>query len=241
MNELDHIHYLLEMLRLVHLNEDADIDGWDIAVRSHRATDTSYSAFYDTIPRPDGRLALVVGGALSGYQRTTLYMSHVRSVLQVLMRLGMEPDTALAATNEFVMRNRPDGCTHLCVFLALVEPSTGSIVFASADAGPAMRLTTSGELRTLSATGPVLGLLPEAKYGVSDPIQLSAGDVLLVGTTEMDKDWGGKANIAASLRRHAPRCSDAASVLAGVLADFDAYRPAGPLGEFVAMVVRASE
>jgi serine phosphatase RsbU (regulator of sigma subunit) len=198
-------------------------------------------AFFDIAPCSDGRVALVVGEAISGYQFTASYMTHVRSILQVLVRLGLEPDASLAASHEFVLRNRPDGCRHLCVFLGLADPSTGSMSYAYAGGDTAMLLTTDGEIRPLAPTGPIMGISPDTKYGIVDLNRLDAGEVVLVFTNRMDEFWDDDATLAASLRRHASRCSDAASILAGLLADSDVNHPERRWEEFVAMAVRVSE
>ncbi len=117
------------------------------------------------------------------------------------------------------------------LFLAKLDPRTGSVRYCSAGHPPAVLLRANGELELLSEGGMLLGVIAGTAY-VSGTFQLEAGDVLMIysdGITEAANCAGdefGEARLIAQLRKAQGGPADAAlfSVL-GAVQDFAAASP----------------
>ena len=217
--------------------------GLDIVGESH-GDPSAGRVFYDATVRPDGDLALVVGSKSMGLTLDgDLYAIAIRSVLQALMGMNVDVVTALAAANRFLLRSRPDGYCFMSLFVAVLEPQSRSFIYAGAGSQPALLRRDSGVLQSLGPNGIVIGVSPDFTWQVSAPIHLERGDALLAYSESMYDDWGGDeggaGNIEASFDHHAAGDKSAGAILAGLFADFDAYRPEEYVEEFVAMVIKA--
>jgi len=117
------------------------------------------------------------------------------------------------------------------LFLAKLDPHTGTVKYCSAGHPPALLLRANGELELLSEGGMLLGVIAGTPY-VSGTFQLEAGDVLMIysdGITEATNcaaDEFGEARLIAQLRKAQGGPADAVlfSVL-GAVQDFAAASP----------------
>ncbi len=97
-----------------------------------------------------------------------------RPLSQIAGRLNDYLSKVLAA-NQFIS-----------LFVAELEPERGIVRYVNAGHSPPVLLTASGSVERLAGGGPVLGVLPGARYS-SHETTLSPGDTLLVysdGATE---------------------------------------------------------
>ncbi len=117
------------------------------------------------------------------------------------------------------------------LFLARLDPVTGSLDYCSAGHPPALLLRVDGQLESLSEGGPLLGVIPAATFDQGS-VQLRAGEVLLIcsdGILESfnnaDQEFGYE-RLEAQLRSTRTDSADAIlfSVL-GAVQDFAAPRP----------------
>ena len=117
------------------------------------------------------------------------------------------------------------------LFLAKLDPRTGSVKYCSAGHPPALLLRASGELELLSDGGMLLGVIAGTPY-VSGTLQLESGDILMIysdGLTESTNCAGeefGDERLKAQLRKAQGLPADAMlfSVL-GAVQDFAAASP----------------
>ncbi|HWN08483.1 MAG TPA: PP2C family protein-serine/threonine phosphatase [Pyrinomonadaceae bacterium] len=117
------------------------------------------------------------------------------------------------------------------LFLAKLDPRTGSVKYCSAGHPPALLLRANGELELLSEGGMLLGVIAGTPY-VSGTLQLDAGDILMIysdGLTESTNCAGeefGEERLKAQLMKAQGLPADAVlfSVL-GAVQDFAAASP----------------
>jgi sigma-B regulation protein RsbU (phosphoserine phosphatase) len=116
-------------------------------------------------------------------------------------------------------------------FLARLEPETGKLDYCSAGHPPALLLRTGGQLELLSQGGPLLGVIPAARFDCGS-VHLRAGELLLIcsdGILESfnvaDQEFG-RERLEAELRSAGSGSADTVlfSVL-GAVQDFAAPRP----------------
>ena len=156
---------------------------WDVAAAFEPARETS-GDFYDFIPLPDGRLAIVVADVADKGAGAALYMALARTLLRSAAALHpQEPGQVLAAVHERIVTE-----THtdmfVTVFYAVLDPENSIVLYASGGHNPGY-VFQAGEAHPLAGTGTALGimpsLLPDARWE-TDSVTLSPGDTLLLYT-----------------------------------------------------------
>lgn len=141
------------------------LTGLELAHRSRPLTGCpAGSDWYDIVPLPGNRVAIVVGDAMSHGAATASLTAQLRAAAHVLMDLDLPPDAVLGRLNRMMLKlNPPAFATCLC---ATLDPATGSGGVARAGSpAPVLVRPESGGVIEVSAGLP-LGL-GEAKYEAS--------------------------------------------------------------------------
>lgn len=134
--------------------------------------------FFDFIPQPDGRLALWVADVTGHGVGPALLAAEVRGEIRALLPLGEEPGKVLSRVHDN-LRMTIDPGRFLTLFLAIVDPETGSLTYASAG-HPEGLLWKGGEAAWLNLTGPPLGVDVEIDHETQRVEGLRPGDGLLL-------------------------------------------------------------
>jgi serine phosphatase RsbU (regulator of sigma subunit) len=141
--------------------------------------------YYDFIPYPDGRMALVLGDVAGKGMAAAMLMSSLQARVQLLT----EDPPSLAALMTRLDRSIAASCPRnrfITLFMCIVDPTSGETVFCNAGHNPALLVRASGEVETLEAVGTVLGILPELGYQEQHD-RLEPGDLIAIysdGVTE---------------------------------------------------------
>jgi serine phosphatase RsbU (regulator of sigma subunit) len=160
----------------------AAIPGVSVAVRYEAAGEgvDIGGDFYDFVA-VDGRHMLIVGDVCGRGPSAASLNAQVRFSARALARHGLHPGPLADELNQIVTADAEDDrfCT---------------AVLASIDAGPPVRVETvtaghpspvvlrgSGQLESVAATGPLLGVFDEASYSSVD-VALDMGDTFIVVT-----------------------------------------------------------
>jgi len=141
-----------------------------------------------------------------------------------------EPEAIVSGINRDLCRMAPLAPL-ASLFLARLDPISGIFEYCSAGHPPALLLRADGQMELLSEGGPLLGVVPAARFHRGS-LELRPGDLLLIcsdGILEsFDKDDQefGSERLEAELRAARSGSADAAlfSVL-GAVQDFAAPRP----------------
>ena len=136
--------------------------------------------WYDTIPLPGGRIALVIGDVAGRGVAAAAMMGQLRSALRAYALDGSSPASVLERLNRFLLSLSWDSMATALVML--LEPPTGRIVYANAGHPPPLVLGADGVARTLQETLSVpLGALDVAGYGEGSAV-LEPGATLVLYT-----------------------------------------------------------
>jgi serine phosphatase RsbU (regulator of sigma subunit) len=96
----------------------------------------------------------------------------------------------LRLTNRALVRDCIDEC-FVTLILARLDTETGLLTYASAGHPSSYVLGSGGELKhVLESTSLPLGVVGEAEFVAASPIQLSAGDVLIMLTDGITEAFG---------------------------------------------------
>ncbi|MEU1051468.1 SpoIIE family protein phosphatase [Streptomyces sp. NPDC005876] len=158
--------------------------------------------WYDMIPLPRGRFALVIGDVQGHDVRAAGLMGQLRIALRAYASEGHRPDAVLSRASRFFY-----GLTHsdqdpgdprfaTCLYVE-VDPATGTV--ESARAGhldPAVRMADGTVLFRDTAGGLPLGLDPDCDYPITR-LTLEPGETLLMctdglvetGGHDLDSGW----------------------------------------------------
>jgi PAS domain S-box-containing protein len=136
--------------------------------------------WYDTIPLPGGRIALVIGDVAGRGVQAASMMGQLRSALRAYALEGASPAKVLEGLNRFLLSLSWDSMATALVLL--LEPPTGRITYANAGHPPPLVLGADGVARTLSDTLSVpLGALDVAGYREGSAV-LEPGATLVLYT-----------------------------------------------------------
>jgi putative methionine-R-sulfoxide reductase with GAF domain len=133
--------------------------------------------WYDALPLPSGRLALVIGDVAGKGVRAASLMGELRTAVRAYALDEDEPQRILGRVNRLVLRSR-----HMATaLLAILDPASGAFTFASAGHLPPLRVRASGDAELLSGgrSTPLLAFRDSVEPGRA---VLEPGDRLLLYT-----------------------------------------------------------
>lgn len=157
------------------------IPGYELAAWWRPAQGVS-GDYYDALPLPDGRLALVVADVSGHGMGPSLIMASVRAMLHVLSRTISQPGRILSLLNDTISPDLQWG-QFITMLLGALNLETHQMHFANAGHGPALHLERrTGRLNVLKATGVPLGLPDRPLVESPEPVVLEPGDLILLAT-----------------------------------------------------------
>ncbi|HEX9075068.1 MAG TPA: PP2C family protein-serine/threonine phosphatase, partial [Anaerolineae bacterium] len=151
------------------------LDGWNFSIYWQPAREVS-GDFYDFFRLSDGRLGIVIGDVTGKGMPAALMMATTRALLRGAAQRIDSPDGVLASINDLLQPDIPPN-TFITAFYAMLDVSTGRLVFANAGHDLPYQRTAHGVVQ-LRATGLPLGLMPEVTYERKDTA-VNPGDLLL--------------------------------------------------------------
>jgi sigma-B regulation protein RsbU (phosphoserine phosphatase) len=162
--------------------------------------------YWDVMPLPDGRAALLVSDVSGKGVSAALLVSTIHSALRLLLGRGETSEGLLHAVNvhlvEFSAANK-----FATLLLAVLDGSSGEVAYVNAGHNPGLLLHRDGTTDTLDAGAVPLGLLPGALFS-EKATAMQRGDLLCLysdGVTEAASRSGeeyGQSRLEALLRRH---------------------------------------
>ena len=224
------------------------VRGLDVAVRWRPSAAVSGDT-YDAHALRDGRLVVAVADVVGKGLPAALLTSTLQAGLRLLRPDGPDPAAALASATarlDRLIAEATEPHQFATLAWAVVEPATGR-VWSVAAGHPAPRIRrAAGRVEALDGGGPLLGVLPDARFSVAEA-RLMPGDTLVLfsdGLTEAlrpDGDEWGDAGLDAALATGT--AADADLLLERLVAASDAFAgpvAAGPRDDLTAIAVRRS-
>ncbi|MCK5844472.1 MAG: SpoIIE family protein phosphatase [Victivallales bacterium] len=179
-----------------------EVEGWEISAYFHAAKEVA-GDFYDVFEIGKcGKVALIVGDVCGKGVGAALFMSLFRSLLRSSLlsgdfmgwsnkeRVNKELTqielremllNSVVLTNNYVARTHAEACMFSTLFVAILDPSDGSLIYVNA--GHEAPIIFNGEeiVERISHTGPVAGLFAEEEFAVGET-KLDPGESLLAFT-----------------------------------------------------------
>jgi serine phosphatase RsbU (regulator of sigma subunit) len=160
---------------------------------------------FDFIPLPageDGRLGIVVADASGHGIGAALLMAETRAYLRALSLTCPDVSTLLALTNRRLASDQLRD-HFVTVFLLLLDPRDGSLVYSSAGHCAGHLLDRQGQTRAvLASTALPLGIDPAAAFPTGPRVSLGPGELLFLftdGIVEAGPPEGGQFGLERAL------------------------------------------
>ncbi|MFB8772222.1 SpoIIE family protein phosphatase [Streptomyces broussonetiae] len=199
--------------------------------------------WYDMIPLPSGRFALVIGDVQGHDVRAAGLMGQLRTALRAYASEGHRPDAVLSRASRFLHGisaaadeddfTAPRFAT--CLYVE-VDPATGTLDLARAGhPDPAIRMADGTVLKRPTAGGLPLGIDPDADYPTTR-ILLEPGETLLICTDGLIETGGhdldtGWLRIRTTLEEHKGDLEELADALVRTVHGPSSYYTTGPLAD----------
>ena len=152
------------------------IPGWSMAAHWQPARAVS-GDFYDFIPFPDGKLAIIVADVTDKGVPAALVMATTRSMLRSAAEQLVAPGAVLEVTNNRLCPDIPPNMFVTCLYV-LLDPESGYIRYANAGHNvPYQR--TNNTVVEMRARGMPLGLMPDMIYEEKEATLVPGVNVVL--------------------------------------------------------------
>lgn len=191
------------------------IPGFDIEGTTVQAQQVG-GDYFDFIPMEGDCLGIVVADATGHGIGPALVMAETRAYLHTMVSQCGDLGQILTRMNVALHRDLPNN-RFVTLFMACLNPKTRTLVYANAGHIPGLLVDERGIPKPrLRSLGPPLGILEGTEYGVSEPIRLDAGDVLLLmtdGLMETQNRSGEEFGMDKAELFLSERCKDPARVI----------------------------
>jgi phosphoserine phosphatase len=160
---------------------DPQIEGYEISGWNKPADQTGGDC-YDYVALQDGRLGLMMADVTGHGIGPALIAAECRALIRALAASSGDPSTILVRTNALIHQDLGGG-RFVTAFFGALDPSRHVVEYLSAGHGPIIHYRRSvGKSREIAATTYPLGIVPQIEEGLSDPIALARGDMLILIT-----------------------------------------------------------
>ncbi len=164
--------------RTLLLQELPEVPGMALAARYRpSAEDVVGGDWYDLVPLPGGKLAVVLGDVAGHGLAAAAVTAQLRHALRAQLLRAGGPAAALELLNEVTSALLPGEMA--TVVVAEVDPASGDVVVASAGHLPVLHATDGGVGYVMGGRGPALGVLDRPTYAEAR-LALSGDDRLLL-------------------------------------------------------------
>ncbi|HEU0006610.1 MAG TPA: GAF domain-containing SpoIIE family protein phosphatase, partial [Terriglobia bacterium] len=187
--------------------------------------------YYDFLNYPDGRVAVMVGDVCGKGMSAALLMMSLQARVQVLAAEPNSPALVVDRLNH-VLTAAALEARFISFFFALFDGESGELIYSNAGHNPPLLIRASGEVEWLSGGGPVLGIVPAARYEEvrctfkSGDVAILYSDGVTDATNARQEDFG-EARISEVLQRVHHDSADAIlSALITAVKDWAAGTPA---------------
>jgi serine phosphatase RsbU (regulator of sigma subunit) len=193
-----------------------NLPDWEIATCLHPASEAT-GDFYDAFWLPGNYLGLVIADVCDKGIGSALFMSLIRTLIRVfsgesrlpglfvpastdLIRNQIEEQgfddidqldalKAISLTNEYIAKELGHTCMFATIFLGVLNPTNGSLVYINGGHEPLVIVGPTGIVQDLPPTGPAVGLMPSVQFKIQH-IQLYPGDILVGYTDGVTEAFG---------------------------------------------------
>ncbi len=206
------------------------IPGYDLAVLNKPCPECG-GDYYDFLSLGPQTLLLVIADVEGKGVSSALVMSNVQATLRALVMHLHSLEVLALSLNEMIC-NDTRSHKYLSMFLGLVDTRRNALQYINAGHCPPLLINgETGEYRTLSEGGTLIGLFPNSEY-TRGGVRMRAGDILVLctdgvleATNPAEQEYGHE-RLAACVARH--RAEPAQSIVNAVLEEVNTFACGSP-------------
>jgi hypothetical protein len=158
-----------------------EVEGLELAASLRPASNVG-GDYYDILPLGGGYLGLAIADVSGHGVSSAMMMTSFRMALLTELSRTFAPAEALRRINTLLHRDCDRARMFVTAVLAVYEPLTGTVQYASAGHNPPrVRKAGRREVMRLPATGVPIGMFEDVEYTESS-VTLEAGDALVLYT-----------------------------------------------------------
>jgi len=173
--KIDHEMALARTIQSALLRTPPQVPFADVYAVSHPARSVGGDLYQGAV-REDGSLAVALGDVSGKGVAAALIMAMVQGLLGLLHELGQPIDIVLPALNRSLLEHNP-GNRFLTLAMGVLSPD-GGLSLTNAGHCPIAVVRGDASVQLVPPRGPILGLLPAAKWGL-ETLQLATGDAVV--------------------------------------------------------------
>jgi len=199
--------------------------------------------YYDAFWLRDGRVGLAIGDVSGKGIAAALLMASLRASLRGLTLANHRDFACLMQQMNGLVYEASAQNRYATFFFGAFDPKTRELECVNAGHNPPL-IVRGEEVIRMEASGPVVGLLPEAQY-TERCIHLEPGDILLLYTdgiseamTAREEEWGEERMVAAAREI---RGGSAAQILDAILQAVDSFVAGAPQHDDMTLLVLKCE
>jgi phosphoserine phosphatase RsbU/P len=149
--------------------------------------------YYDFFFVKENVLGVVIADVSGKGVPAAMFMAVVRTAIRNFTSPDRDPAEVLNAVNRALVPGN-DKCMFVTLFYGHYNVRTGELVYSSAGHNPPYVLHGKEQFEALSSTGPILGVLPDARYNRATA-RLDPGDLLVLYTDGVTEASPGDGNL----------------------------------------------
>ncbi len=193
---------------------------------------------YDATRFADGSLGIVLGDVSGKGLGAALLMSSVIASLRILEDSDLAPAVVVERLHRQVYRTT-ESLRFVTLFFGRLDREKHRLTFVNAGHNPGLLFRQDGQVESLDSTGPPVGLLEDARFGVGTA-DLSPGSLLLLysdGIPEAmaGEEFYGDERLLESVKRRAGRPLE--EIASGILEDLAAFLAGSPAGDDITLLL----
>lgn len=223
--------------------QSPSLSGLDIAGVCRPAAATG-GDYFDFVPLTDDAQGIVIADVSGHSFASALITMETRRLIRTLTRWNYNLAEVLSFTNMGLCEHPEDGRKFVTLFFAKLDSQSRKLTYSSAG-HEGYLLRADGTMITLENHSLPLGIMNDAEFHLSDPMQLSAGDLLFLCTDGIDEAQSpdrpmfGKQKLFDMIEVHRNR--PAAEIVDIVLKEVEEYcRPGTPLDDLTLIIVKVT-
>ncbi len=169
-------------------------EGWEIAASLQPAREVA-GDFYDVFELPQEKIGLVIADVCDKGLGAALFMTLFRSFIRAVSNIdfyarvgsgnGYSPadrlKNAISLTNNYIAETHGTTGMFATVFFGILDPHTGVLTYINGGHLPPILINKQGVKQVLKLTGPALGAVPDADYGIMEVV-VEQGDTFFAYT-----------------------------------------------------------
>lgn len=178
-------HRIAETLQdaLIPSQVPQSINGWSIAARYRPALREAQVGgdFYDVFRLDEHRFGVLIGDIAGKGLSAAMRVAAVRHAVRSYAFIEPRPARVMTLTNVALCKEGADEQNMLTAVFGVVDLAANTMTYANAGHEPPVLKTSSGEVRELEVTGPMVGIIQDFDY-VEETIRLQPGDEVVMFT-----------------------------------------------------------